>query len=898
MKYVRLPLASVATLLWLTGAGAAFAQVTDSASSAAAESSSEQPIVLSPFEVRSEQDTGYRAASTLAGGRIETALDRTPAAVSIMTRDFLDDIGATNFTQAAVWTTNVFRVAPTSDFSDYRIDFRSTGQAGNGTVNYFIFSETMDSYSTERLEFARGPNAIMFGEGNLAGMWTVSLKRAQFRNFGQLQARIDTRHSHRASLDLNRVLWKGKAAVRVALLSQNAEYFRQPSRDDRQGLFASGIFKFSDTASFRFEAEYGERQRLWGDQPIVDRVSAWTGTPYTGNGTTPVPAGQGMEAITPAANYLVFQPNHPELGVINLRGFARTVGNSTLALVPGGRSYVPNSDQMPSREFDVQPPNNLTASKYYFTTAYLEKRFGKNLFVQLAMNHRFRDVSREGAVWVNDMRKDPNQFLPNGQSNPNFGKLYVDGNPWVQRQWQDPRDFRLMANYTFETSWTKQNIGLLASYYRNQFHMTNTRLIRSDNTALPRLIDNANIINQRYYLDEELSPWAYSPEAFANSGVSVIKYRATQSTTANATTAIQLTEVGSYFGDTLSTIIGVRRDYLDRYSLNHAINSTAAQLTLSRTDMPQTVVTTPSFGVVYYPIPQLGAFVNYSESFTPPGIVEPLIGTTQSPEPTVGESLEYGVHFNLLDQRISGSLRYYDSLQTGRIVNAPGVTFINNIWTAMGRPLDTLIGTPRDNQNLTSTGYEFELVANLTPSWRTAFNFALPKSKQNSSFPYTYAYREQHLSTWQAAAANNTAIRDALINLQTALDGGNDGREQNSALKYTANIYSSYDIRGGALKGVGFGGGANFFGDQIIGNAVGQPFNYIHTDGYVSFSAHLNYKGRWRGKSYRIQLNVENVFDKDQLIYGNVGAYQGVNYPSTYRFLEPRRIALTTTFDF
>lgn len=889
MNVPRLPLVSLASLLWLASPSAALAQSVPDPSIPAADK--EEAVVLSPFEVRSDKDTGYRAASTLAGGRIETALDHTPAAVSVMTRDFLDDIGATNFNDAAKWGVNTFLVAPTSDFSDYRVDFRSTNQAGNGTVNYFIFSEQMDTYSTDRLEFSRGPNALLFGEGNLSGVWTVHLKRPQFRDFTTVQLRADTFSGNRATLDFNRQLWAGKAAIRIALLNQEAEYYKQPSRNDRQGAFMAGAVQLTDTLTFRFEAEYGERRRTWGDQPITDNVSAWNGTPYTGTGGTPA-AANGWQPISNNADYWVYLPNHPETGLVNWRGFTRSTGNAALALVPGGRPEVPNSDILPRRDFDIQPPNNISVINYYFATAYLEKRFSDNLFVQLAWNRRYRDVSREGAVWGSGLRRDTNQFMPGGALNPNFGKLYVDGDPWIQRQWQDPRDFRLLVNYRFETSWTKQSLSLMTSYYRNQFHMTNTRLTHPNSAGV---VGSGTLVNQRYYLDEETKAWEFNPLEFpSNSGV--IKYRATHSTNSSNTFSTQIGEVGSYFNDKLTTIFGLRHDELDRFNLGYSFNSRTGELTRSRADLPDLAVNTPSAGLVFYPIRQIGAFVNYSESFSPLGAVAPLVDHDGAPESPMGSTWEYGIYFNALDQRLSGSIRYYDSVQTGRIVGAPGITAINNIWRELNK---TLLPTSlSDTQNLDSTGYEFEVVANLTPSWRTTMNLALPTSKQSSSYPFMIAYRARHLAEWEAAAASSPAIRDNLATLQGNIESGSDGREQNSALKYSANIYTSYDFRRGALRGFSVGGGANIVGDQIIGNVIGQPFQYIYSPGYVSYAARLAYNGNWRGIGYRIQLNVDNVFDDDHLIFSNVGAYQGVNYPNGYRFLDPRRFSLTTTFNF
>src|SRR5688500_3068150 len=46
-------------------------------------------VELSPFTVNSDRDRGFVAASALAGGRLSTDLRDTPAAYSVLTRDFI-----------------------------------------------------------------------------------------------------------------------------------------------------------------------------------------------------------------------------------------------------------------------------------------------------------------------------------------------------------------------------------------------------------------------------------------------------------------------------------------------------------------------------------------------------------------------------------------------------------------------------------------------------------------------------------------------------------------------------------------------------------------------------------------------------------------------------------------
>ena len=51
-----------------------------------------------------DSDVGFVAASSLAGGRIATALKDTPVAYSVITKEFLEAFSITDVVQAAEWT--------------------------------------------------------------------------------------------------------------------------------------------------------------------------------------------------------------------------------------------------------------------------------------------------------------------------------------------------------------------------------------------------------------------------------------------------------------------------------------------------------------------------------------------------------------------------------------------------------------------------------------------------------------------------------------------------------------------------------------------------------------------------------------------------------------------------
>ncbi|MEY4088865.1 MAG: hypothetical protein RJB55_1136, partial [Verrucomicrobiota bacterium] len=63
-----------------------------------------------------------------------------------------------------------------------------------------------DTYNTERIEFARGPGGLAYGDVDPTGIINVSTKRASFRRAASAQVRYDSFGTQRYSLDLNQPL--------------------------------------------------------------------------------------------------------------------------------------------------------------------------------------------------------------------------------------------------------------------------------------------------------------------------------------------------------------------------------------------------------------------------------------------------------------------------------------------------------------------------------------------------------------------------------------------------------------------------------------------------------------------------------------------------------------------
>ena len=154
-------------------------------------------VILSPFEVAVEQDNGYRASGTLAGSRLRTDLRDVAASVTVVTKEFMQDLGVSNLNELLNYTTgtevaglagNFSNVGTGADFSDFFGSVRSVQganrvrgvAAADQTRDYFITGVPLDSYIVDRVEVNRGPNSMLFGLGSAGGIINSTLIKKPF----------------------------------------------------------------------------------------------------------------------------------------------------------------------------------------------------------------------------------------------------------------------------------------------------------------------------------------------------------------------------------------------------------------------------------------------------------------------------------------------------------------------------------------------------------------------------------------------------------------------------------------------------------------------------------------------------------------------------------------------
>ena len=258
----------------------------------------EEITKLSPFEVTTSKDTGYAATETLAGTRIRTNLSDVGASISVLTKQFLQDVGATDNSTLLQYTTNaevagtrgtyagVGNGATVSEEDNLRSPqsaqrVRGLAPADNAR-NFYITDIPWDFYNIERVDILRGPNSILYGLGSPSGIINAATRSAEFRNFGSVEARTGSYGTLRGSFDINQQLAPGVASIRIDGLWNNRKFQQDPAFENDRRLYAA--FRFDPQiinrpdfhTSIKGNIEHGEinanRPRIL---PPTDAFTAW-----------------------------------------------------------------------------------------------------------------------------------------------------------------------------------------------------------------------------------------------------------------------------------------------------------------------------------------------------------------------------------------------------------------------------------------------------------------------------------------------------------------------------------------------------------------------------------------------------------------------------------------------
>ena len=833
----------------------------------AQESDEEEVIEMSPFVVQTSGDVGYLAQNSLAGSRMNSNLKDLGAAVSVLTEEFIGDLGATSMKDIILYSSN-----SVPEFGDSATNYNGNPMIGNEEWlvrirgleatymrNYWKWETSSDFYNVSRIDQSRGPNAILFGFGAAGGVVNTTTKQASLDPLDrELSFTVGSWNRRRGTLDWNQVVVDERFALRLNAVAENSDSWREHEDYEARRLHLAATWKLSERSTLRAELETGEVNdniaRTW---LAIDQAWQWRedGRPtYDGpQWDWPVSA-----SITQTwSPHIVYIGNDGSVMDWQNQPFSYLAQASWahLEMTPENLALVP-------RETNLAGPGAMRDTDYHTYSVVYENRLSDAFTFEFAMNHQSSDFlgydASAGALsrytYLGDSSSlwgDAANWLPadgGWGANPYAGLLYVENN-WTRRtNWVEIDNFRATGAYELELD----RIGRfhLAAMAQHTLHDSYGREDAEawlgaqfgpdwDSSRAFAEFDSNRVFRRFYFedsatADKHVPSWEtpltypHASGTYESGWVPNQEINAADRTQDTVLLGVQ----GYLFDERLVTIVGFRHDRVDERKLGSARDEGGRWVTDEATTIDRELkADTLSLGAVYHLSSTISLFANTSNSRNLPNVHQRIVGLEFAPMPE-GVGTDMGVKFDLFGGKLFASVNYYttdyrDVAEWGDIGTA--VRDRNNNFLRAFTDAGLITAADRDARLLVansyledreSSGWEFELIGNPLSNWRITANFSINEVIKNNIMPEVRSWAEDATAYWLDVAgpdfnfgggdwdvlSNHIGWLNDYINREVAFTG----KQARGERTYGASLYTRYFFVEGPLEGFSVGGGMRY----------------------------------------------------------------------------------------
>ena len=214
----------------------------------------DETIMLPQFTVSSPGENPYNATDSLSATRIRSSLLDTPVTINVITREFLDDIGAQSIYDAAQYISGVSqgRLAGDGGILDRQTirGFESNGRIIDNFLTGFQGQFPPDDI--ERIEIVKGPSAILSPSGSPGGSVNTITKSPLFTRHTEVSATVANFFGQQATFD-NTGPINSRLAYRVTGSVMDAEAY-VPGKVQRWDVNPSLLFNINPTTTLMLKA--------------------------------------------------------------------------------------------------------------------------------------------------------------------------------------------------------------------------------------------------------------------------------------------------------------------------------------------------------------------------------------------------------------------------------------------------------------------------------------------------------------------------------------------------------------------------------------------------------------------------------------------------------------------
>ncbi|MGC9451300.1 MAG: TonB-dependent siderophore receptor [Oceanipulchritudo sp.] len=605
---------------------------------------------LSAFEVNTSEDQGYIASNAVSAYRVNLPIQEVPLQISVVTREFLDDIKAVNLEEALGYTVGVSRGIEENFDGVFSIrGLQAAFPKRNGFRRYY----TVDMTNVERVEVVKGPASALFGEAQPGGIVNYVTKAPLPEPRYEATFTLGSYDYYRGQINLTGPLNKGKNLLyRLDASYLDRDDYRDWSYEKRTVIAPMLEWRPTKKTKLKFDIEYVDRDWL---PPSLAPLVNLEGIAYVeslealANSDDPK-AGQARFFLD---TFLYPQEPRPVPGEVDtLLSFASAFGMP----LPQNRQdlyfYRSIHPDIPRTWSSTGPFASHDFESYSYT---------------LEGNHQF---SNGWSVRFVSSKADIKQGY--FRSRPNRTRLWGDGFYRGQRDFTSENNvFNIQADLLIpvDLGWSRHNLIVGGELFTDEFEGWTF----TDADAIA-----GNFFLQRYFEDSPFNPNRRGGSGFGMDGyiieptygVAGLQQPPNNDTRQERETrSVYISDQISMFNERLKILAGLRYDDLQQEIFDIQVVPEMQVVDGALRSSTPVSKWSPQIGANYEILAGVYLYANYSESFsaglgeyTPPNS-PPL---TRPPE--LGEGREFGIKYSLMDGKLSGTLAWFDISKSNVIV--------------------------------------------------------------------------------------------------------------------------------------------------------------------------------------------------------------------------------------
>ncbi|MDQ8181010.1 TonB-dependent receptor plug domain-containing protein [Pelagicoccus sp. SDUM812005] len=908
----------------------------------------EDVFELSPFEVSGNDDQGYRATSSLLGGRTATGMKDIANSVDVITKDLIEDLAITDVQDMAAIANNVepaevgFANSNGEEREAWNFNYLTIRgfKVGTATRNFMNLETSVEAYNAQRVDFSKGPNAVLFGLGDPGGSYNYSTKVPFFADENNVSYKIGGEGGQRATADINKVLIEDKLALRVNALSQDWEYFHKPGYTVSDALHASLRWKPTEKTTLTLSHEYNNVDRAYPRKVFgADQFSRYleAGAPevvdyYIAEDDPRNPDGiaQGNAILLAGSDTVVDRRDYDLriIGTAYMISDRETATRSRYLLSETGseNGYTISNPQKlidAGYPLNYQPSgtNTLSDTRFNVTEFNLQQKITEDLYLDFSYGKSDQQKLSTHSVST-ALRVEP-------ESGEHFGEFYTaTSRPMQIRRYWDIEDYRLSLSYDFDFGDRSEIFGthrLAAMVEQNEKNEVwdQWRMVTTGTPDGPIVTSNFAASSLRPLFKEYFDPsegeyyssdWRdtyWDKETMNIDGYTFEWVKtdnwANKNQTYKLDTKLYVLQ-SRFWNDRIVTSIGYRDETRDEWLATGVTGDRSSQYTIvepaygyvegtpasdrsfRNAALPDEMTGSNSgisrnHGVVFHATDWVSFSFSRANSIGLPSesndIYGKLLGATD------GETDEYGIRFNLMEDRLNISLNQYETVaqqtrQFSAFVNdlrsIESILFSNPDVTGSTSDLLENSGS-HSRSNEIAEGTELIVNGSLGNGW----TFRLSGRENETTIQQAGTDMLDYFDGRRSVYANPDYANLTTENGTTTLAGylaqadyeaakiiALQGNQSFPSSKYRMNGIFKYRFQNdSALKGTSVGTSFSWSSAPIIGYFVDADGNFdvsrpakgeerTTVDFFATYSRPINDKVNWR-----VQFNVKNVFDDD-----------------------------------